>query len=219
MKAWWRRVRPNVLPFPIYCLVRLIGMTLKIQIEGFEPYKNMPGGKIYAGWHGRTLLAALFFRGQGVWTIISQSKDGEMQNRIFKKFGFKTIRGSTGRGGAQAAIESINVLKEGNSMAFPPDGPRGPSGIVQPGIMLMARKSGAVLVPVGVSANRRWLIPAWDKYMIPKPFAKGIMIFGEGKTVPPKATPEEIEEIRLWLESEMHRLEQLAEQKMGHDGK
>lgn len=216
MKRWWRRVRPAVLALPIYLLVRLIGATVRLRVEGYDEALAIPGGKILAGWHGRTLLAALLFRGKGFWTIISHSRDGDMQNRIFRRFGFKTIRGSSGRGGVRAAIEAIDVLKSGGTMAFTPDGPRGPSGVVQEGIMLMARKGRAALVPVGVSARRRWLAPSWDRYLVPKFFTEAIMIFGPAIRLPEDASAEEIERVRTHFEREMHRLEAEAEARMGH---
>lgn len=216
MKAWWRRIRPNVLSIPIYLVVRLIGLTLRIKVEGWDKTVALPGGKILAGWHGRTFVAAIFFRGQGVWTIISQSRDGEMQNRIFTRFGFKTIRGSTGRGGVRAAVEAIRVLREGATMAFTPDGPRGPSGVVQDGILTMAMKSGAALIPVGVSASRRKLIKTWDRYLVPGFFARCLMIFGEPQYLSADATAEQIAAVRDKLQREMHRLEAEAERRMGH---
>jgi lysophospholipid acyltransferase (LPLAT)-like uncharacterized protein len=216
MKKLLRRLSPSILTSLVYAAARLIGLTLRLRVEGFDRIQALPGGKILAGWHGKTFVAANFFKGKGFWTLISQSRDGEMQNRIFTKFGFKTIRGSTSRGGVRAAVEAIRVLRKGAIMAFTPDGPRGPSGVVQGGIMVMAQKSGASLVPVGVSASRRWRLGTWDRYMIPKPFARAIMLFGEPMDVATDATEEEIEAIRLRLESEIHRLEAEADKAMGH---
>lgn len=216
MKQWWRNVRPHLISGLVYGIARLIGLSMRIEVRGLAELLELPGGKILAGWHGRTLMAANVFRGRGFWTIISQSRDGEMQARIFRKFGFHTIRGSTGRGGIKAAVESIKVLRAGATMAFTPDGPRGPSGIVQSGIMLMAKKSGAALIPCGVSADRRWLAGSWDRYMIPKPFSRGLMIFGPPLYVPADATDEQVELIRLKLEADLHHLEQIAEAEMGH---
>jgi lysophospholipid acyltransferase (LPLAT)-like uncharacterized protein len=216
MKKWWRSARGKLLPGLIYFVARLIGKTLRIRVVGLAEIESLPGGKILAGWHGKTFVAANYFKGKGVWTIISQSRDGEAQDRIFRKFGFKTIRGSTGRGGVRAAVEAIKVLRQGAMMAFTPDGPRGPSGVVQGGIMLMAQKSGAALVAAGVSANRRWLLGTWDRYMIPKPFSKAIMIFGDPIYVPADADEAKLEELRLQLENDMHRLEAEADRRMGH---
>lgn len=216
MKQWWRNVRPHVISGLVYAIARFIGMTMRIEVQNYDKVKALPGGKILAGWHGRTLMAATLFRNEGVWTIISQSRDGEMQNKIFKKFGFNTIRGSTGRGGVKAAVESIKVLRKGGTMAFTPDGPRGPSGVVQSGIMLMAKKSGAALIACGVSAKRRWLAGSWDRYMVPLPFTKGIMIFGEPIYLADDASDDQVEEVRLALEADLHRLQALAESAMGH---
>lgn len=216
LKARWRAVRPYVLDRLLYGFARFVGMTARLRVEGLAELEALPQAKVYAGWHGRTLLAATLFRNKGIWTIISHSRDGEMQDRIMRRFGFHTIRGSSGRGGARAAAESIRVLKRGCSMAFTPDGPRGPSGVVQQGLMLMAKKSGALLVPVGVSARWRFLAPTWDRYMIPLPFSQAIMIFGDPIPVPSDASDEEVEQVRQRFETEMHRLEAEAERRMGH---
>lgn len=218
MKARWRAIRPRFLAAPVYWLARIIGATLRLKVEGFEQYASSDRTKIFAGWHGRTFIAASLWRGRGVWTIISSSRDGEMQNRIFTRFGFRTIRGSSGRDPARTLIQCIKTLQEhpGAMMAFTPDGSRGPSGVVQPGILMMSQRSGAVMVPVGVSARWRYLAPTWDRYMVPLPFSRALMIFGDPIEVPKTATKEEQEELRLRLESEMHRLEKLAEERMGH---
>ncbi|HXH62144.1 MAG TPA: lysophospholipid acyltransferase family protein [Fimbriimonadaceae bacterium] len=212
MKRWWRSIRGRVLPPLVYIVARLIGATLRIRAVGYEAYEQMEGGKVFLGWHGRTFLAALFFRNKGLWTIISRSRDGEMQNRIFTMFGFNTIRGSTGRGGAKAAAESIRVLKKGETMAFTPDGPRGPSGVVQSGVMLMAKKSGAALVPVGVAASRKWHAPTWDRYMVPLPFARCLMVFGDPIFISRDASDEEVEFARQRLEKDIKIAQERADQ-------
>lgn len=216
LKQRWRNVRPYVLGPLILIVARLLSSTWRIRVVGFDQVAALPGGKIYAGWHGRTFVAARYFKGRGVWTIISHSKDGDMQDIIFRGFGFRTIRGSTGRGGIKAAIASIDVLKEGATMAFTPDGPRGPTHVVQGGIMLMAKKSGAWLVPVGVSADRRKLVRTWDSYMVPGFFARCLMVFGEPIQVPRDASEADVEQARALLEERMNALEAEAESEMGH---
>jgi lysophospholipid acyltransferase (LPLAT)-like uncharacterized protein len=214
LKQAWRNVRPAVLAPLVFAVARTIGATLRIESRN-EPAPG-PEGRVLAGWHGRTFVAAVALRGRGVYTIISLSKDGDMQDRIFRWFGFRTIRGSTGRGGVRALRESIGVLQAGQTMAFTPDGPRGPSGTVQAGIVAMAKRSGVALVPVGVSATRRWLAPTWDRYMVPKPFARCLMLYGDPVLVPPDADEATLEGVRARLESEMHRLEAEAEAACGH---
>ena len=196
----------------LYGFVRAVGRTLRVQADGFDPAQPPA---IYCGWHGRSFVFAHFFRNRQWWVIISHSKDGDMQNHVFTKLGFRTIRGSTKRGGVRAAVEAIRALKAGGSLAMTPDGPRGPSREVQGGVMLMAQKSGAPLIPVGVSAAPRWLANSWDRFLIPLPFARGILVAGEPIFVPASADEAELESIRLRLQDAMNDVEAEAERRAG----
>lgn len=216
LKQTWRNIRPKLVSGLIYRVASTLSSTYRIKTVGYDRFLELPGGKIAASWHGRAIVGARLFRDKGYWVLVSHSRDGEMQNRIFTNFGFQTIRGSTGRGGMKALIESIRVLKKGGIMAFTPDGPRGPSGIIQPGMMKMAQKSGAPIIPGVASADRRWLFKSWDRYMIPKPFANVLVFFGNPYYVPLNATDEEVESIRRAIEGEMHKLEEKAEAHFGH---
>lgn len=217
IKSWWRGFRPNVYSFPIYCLARAIGATLRLKTIGYEKISHLQGSKIYLTWHGRTFIAATFFRKKGVWTIISHSNDGRMQAKIFQRFGFNLIRGSSGDGGVKALIESIKILKQGKIMAFTPDGPLGPSHIIQPGVLLMAKKSGAAIIPLGFSSKWRKFIPSWDKYMIPFPFSEGVIVFGDPIWIPSNADQIEENEAKIKIQQTMCTLEEQAEVIMGHE--
>lgn len=113
-------------------------------------------------------------------------------------------------------MEAVKVLKKGAVLCFTPDGPRGPSGIVQGGLMVMAKKSGQPIIPIGMSTNRRWLIKSWDRYMIPKPFSRGVMVFGEPIFVPSDATDDQVESLRQKAELAIHQAEIDAEAHFGH---
>ncbi|MBI1755897.1 MAG: lysophospholipid acyltransferase family protein [Fimbriimonas ginsengisoli] len=215
VKAWWRRARPAVLSNVPYWMVRLLGSTWRIKMQSAEAL-DAPGGKIICGWHGRSLVAAVKWRGRGVWVIISQSRDGEIQSRVFRRLGFNVIRGSSGRGGVRAAVEGIRVLEAGGTMAITPDGPRGPSGVVQGGVMLMAQRSGAALIPVGISARPRFLAGSWDRFQVPWPFSRAVMRFGPPFRVPREASPADVEVLRQAFEAEIHRIQAEAEREAGH---
>jgi lysophospholipid acyltransferase (LPLAT)-like uncharacterized protein len=214
LKYWWREKRPEVISGTMAFLVRQIGRSVRFSSTGFE---ELPMPHILCAWHGRTFLFTTRNWGRKYGVIISHSRDGEIQTRIFESFGFEVIRGSTGRGGIRAAVEAIRLLKSGMSMAITPDGPRGPSEVVQPGVLMLAQKSGAALIPAGVSAKPRFLAKSWDRYMVPWPFARAIGFAGEPIYVPADATEEELETIRLKLESEMTRLQVLAETELGQN--
>jgi len=212
LKDRWRAIRPKAITGTVFVIVRAICATLRVETVDFP---SNEGGAIFCGWHGQSLVFANYFRNRSWWVIISHSNDGEMQTRIFRKYGYQIIRGSTKRGGVRAAVEAIRALKEGGTLAMTPDGPRGPSGVVQGGVMLMAQKSGARLIPVGISARPQIRAKSWDRYMFPLPFGKAIMIFGEPLTVPKDADEAEVERVRLALENEIHRLQEEADRSLG----
>lgn len=214
MKKWWRQNRPRFLSGLAFAVVRGIGRTLRIEVRGQE---NVPSGVsvIYSGWHGKSFIPAQVFYKKGVWALFSLSNDGELQSRIFRRLGFQVLRGSTGRSGPRAVLSAVKVLKNpGTEMAITPDGPRGPATVVQGGVILMAQRSGAALVPVGSAANRAWRAKSWDRYMIPKPFSRCLMLIGEPLYVPEKPTEEEFEAARAELERRIHQLENQAEIEM-----
>jgi lysophospholipid acyltransferase (LPLAT)-like uncharacterized protein len=207
--------KSRLLGWLIYWVARLIGITLRIHCENMEKLLPAEGGAILVTWHGRTLIPANLLRNRGYWALISLSRDGEMQKNIFERFGFQIIRGSTGRGGIKGALQMARKVKEGGILTFTPDGPRGPTHKVQLGVILMAEKSGAPIVPVGISANRRRLIRSWDSYMIPWPFARCYFLVGEPIYVPPGLNDAQREEIAVQLEVALNRQEREAEKRAG----
>jgi lysophospholipid acyltransferase (LPLAT)-like uncharacterized protein len=212
MKYRWRAFRPKVVPGILYWAVRFIGSTMRLQVQGLTEIQPKT---IYCGWHGRSFIFANYARGRKIWLLVSLSNDGEIQNRLFTRLGYQIIRGSTGRGGVRAAVESIRALRAGGTMVVSPDGPRGPYHEVQGGVMLMAQKSGAAIVPVGMAATPGTILKSWDKYLLPWPFGKGRILVGAPIYVPQEATEEEVEALRLELQNEMIRLEHEAERQLG----
>ena len=207
--------RSKVLGFVLYYFVRSIYATLRITFENMDRIGAAGERAILVAWHGRSLLPANAFRGRGYWALISLSRDGELQNEIFKRFGFHTIRGSSGRGGVRGALQMARKVREGAVLAFTPDGPRGPTHKVQPGVLLMAEKSGAPIIPIATSVSRRWLLRSWDSYMLPKPFARAYFLVGEPIHVPPGLDEAGRERIAHEIEVAMNRLEREAEARAG----
>jgi lysophospholipid acyltransferase (LPLAT)-like uncharacterized protein len=206
-----QKFRKDALAWMAVRFIRWVGASLRVQVKGFEQFGEHPEKLIFCGWHGNSFMFANHFRKRKFWVIISNSNDGDIQDRIFRSLGYQSIRGSTGRGGVRAALEGVRKLREGGVMAITPDGPRGPSKEVQGGVMLMAHKSGSGLVPVGIDAKSKKVFEkSWDRYFIPMPLSKAAMIFGEPIYIPEKSTEEEIEAIRLHLQNEINRLDEEA---------
>jgi lysophospholipid acyltransferase (LPLAT)-like uncharacterized protein len=210
--------RPAILAFLIWAIARFIGMTLRVRYENFHRVQEILGkhrGAILVTWHGRTLIPANVFRGRGFWALISLSRDGEIQNRIFRRFGYQTIRGSSGRGGVRAALQLAKKIQEGGVLAFTPDGPRGPTHKVQQGTIFLAQRSGCPIIPLGISAAPRKLLSSWDSYMIPAPFSKAAFVVGEPLFVASDLDAEGKERAAEELERAINACEERAEEMVG----
>jgi hypothetical protein len=161
------------------------------------------GRVIVAVWHQRFLPALAYvtkFRNFQPIVMISQSKDGELAARLAQRLGLVPVRGSSTRGGETALAAILKALKSNQAVIHIVDGPKGPRGIVQPGLISMARISGAVILPVLVSADRAWIIRSWDRFLVPKPFSKVTIEWGPPLVVPRHLDPTQMEEFRAEIE-------------------
>lgn len=134
---------------------------------------------IYLLWHGTLLPLTWVHRNRNVVAMISEHSDGEIIARIVQSIGYKTVRGSTSRGAARALLGACRVIEEGACLAVTPDGPRGPAGSVAPGAAVIAHRTGAPLVPVSLTASSAWRLKSWDRFLIPKPFARLTVAYGD----------------------------------------
>ncbi|MEJ5166767.1 MAG: lysophospholipid acyltransferase family protein [Thermoanaerobaculia bacterium] len=146
------------------------------EIEGFEYIREneKKGGKIaFAFWHGEQFFLIPFFSRKNIGIMVSLSRDGERQARFLSSLGYHPIRGSSSKGAISALIELIKYARNGNWTGFALDGPRGPIHQPKPGIIKLAYKTDAKIIPLRVFSSKKWVLSkAWDKYFIPKPFSK-----------------------------------------------
>jgi lysophospholipid acyltransferase (LPLAT)-like uncharacterized protein len=172
--------------------------TCRYQREGVENYDQFWRlGKpvIFTLWHGRLLPCTHFHRQQGIVTLISQHRDGEYITRVVRRWGFTAVRGSTTRGGLDALRELIQHVRGGRSLAITPDGPKGPREKMKPGPVLIAQRTGAPIIPVVSGASRASYFGGWDRFLIPHPFARLRIAYGEPVFVPRRAGEGEIQAI------------------------
>ncbi len=212
------RRKAKVVGFVVWLVARCIGRTVRLKREGFERIEAISEphqGGIVVSWHGRSLLGVNLLGPLHFWALVSLSNDGEMQTAILSRFGFRIKRGSTGRGGIRAALELARVAKEGDVVAFTPDGPRGPVGVVQPGAIFLAQQSGRPILPMGLSAKPRLFLKSWDSYMIPCPFARGAAVIGNPIFVTSDATTEEKDRVALLVADAINACQNRAEELVG----
>lgn len=170
-------------------------------------------GKVYLPcyWHQQHIACAHLIRDwirQGFHTsfIISASVDGEVPARIATSWGAEVIRGSAANTGALVLRDAQQMMKRGVSIVATPDGPLGPCFEFKTGTVLMARIGGAPLVPIACAADRAWYMNTWDQFMLPKPFARIAIAVGEPVPVPRNASMEEMEAIRVKIQSALEAL-------------
>jgi hypothetical protein len=184
-------------------LIRLLVSTLRIEERPKDlrqKFKERGEGLILAFWHRMMLVLGPVGKKTNIHVLISQHTDGEYIAQIMKRFGYVVIRGSTTRGGARAAIRLIKKARSGFPIAITPDGPRGPSNVVQTGVVYLGQKSGVPVIPAALGVSDYWELSSWDRFIIPKPFSRALLLYGTPIYVPPKLTKEQLEEYRLLLQ-------------------
>jgi hypothetical protein len=134
---------------------------------------------LFTLWHGRMVLPILAHLHQGIVTMASRSKDGEIIARWLTRNGYVPARGSTGKGGSAALQDMIDVVRAGHAAALTIDGPKGPPRVVQPGILRLARDTGGWILPISGASTRPWFVRSWDRYLVPKPFSRCVVAYGE----------------------------------------
>ena len=159
---------------------------------------------IYASWHQRFFPGIkLFLDRRPIAIMISQSRDGEMIARVARGFGWGPLRGSSTRGGTVALRLLRALAARGYNFAHIVDGPKGPFGEVKPGLLYIARMVGKPIVPVIISAENKWIFNSWDRFMVPKPFSRILVRFGDPIDIPPIMDPDAFERTRLLIEQRL----------------
>jgi len=177
--------------------LRLVGRTWRFRVVNGDTVRNLRSSErsfIFALGHGHLLPLLWYHRDQGVMVLISEHRDGELVARAAESLGYGLIRGSTTRGADRALISLVRELESGHEIAITPDGPRGPAEKFAPGALVAAQRSDSFILPVAISASRSWRMRSWDRFMIPKPFARVTIAYGEPTKVlatNPRAAAEE----------------------------
>ena len=163
-------------------LLLLHRWSLRVELLHAERFRDLSARGVpilFALWHGRMFLSIQAHRRQGIATMASQSKDGEIIARWLERNGYVVARGSTSRGGGSAFKELVRAMRSGRAAALTVDGPRGPARVVQPGIVELARLTGAWILPITFSSSRPRFLRSWDRYLVPLPFSRNVVAYGE----------------------------------------
>lgn len=174
----WRSVRADVLSFVVWVVASVLGGLCRVRILGAEHLNRaLRRGGVVSCWHGKTLFPVYTLQHRGILALISRSRDGEIQARVFERFGWRIVRGSSKRGGVSALRAAAREVRRGGVLGITPDGPRGPREQVQPGVAAIAALCEQGVVPAGVGCSRQCRLSTWDRYMLPRPGATAVILF------------------------------------------
>ena len=193
-------------------LLQLWVRTLRYEIDDRAGVVGKPADRNYIGslWHNRLLIFPFvlqrFFSNRRGAALISASRDGDLLADAIARFGFDVVRGSSSRLGASAILQLTDVLASGRDVVITPDGPRGPAYELGPGIIFLAQKSGAAVLPVNMEYSSCWRLNSWDRFVLPRPFAKIRVIIGQPHRVRSTNTVDDFEAERLRLQDAMMAL-------------
>jgi lysophospholipid acyltransferase (LPLAT)-like uncharacterized protein len=141
--------------------------------------------------------------------------DGEIGAMVAQRIGGYVIRGSTTYTGARALRDFyIAVAKEKVSPLVTPDGPKGPRYIAKSGAILIAQLAGKPIVPISYAANRVFKFTAWDRFILPWPFARIVLAVGEPIAVPKVMSPADLEAMQKTLEVVLKELFERAHREL-----
>lgn len=181
---WRRWLRLQGILLVAAPLLRLLASTWRVEWRGVSLTRPVGSpARLFAFWHGGLLPIAWAIRGRGIVAMVSEHRDGELIARILRRWGFALVRGSSTRGGGKVLLGMIRALADGQDGAITPDGPRGPVEVPHIGAVRAAQRAGVAIVPVRVVASRAWRARSWDRFLVPKPFAR-VVITADAPWIP-----------------------------------
>jgi lysophospholipid acyltransferase (LPLAT)-like uncharacterized protein len=197
-------------------LVGLLSRTYRYRLvdeENEQRTLDTYGSVVYASWHQRFFPGiTLFAARKPIAIMISQSRDGEMIAHVVDMLGWRSVRGSSSRGGPRALKQIRTLTRQGFRIGHIVDGPQGPFGVVKPGLLVIAQFAGTPIVPVIFSAQRYWRFNSWDRFMVPKPFSRIVVRFAPPISVPRRLDAEAFEALRLDIENRMKEYYETADE-------
>jgi len=205
-----RLLNLKIISFIALLLVRIISATYRVKMINPEIEKKvLEKGQIpiYGSWHQRFFPGIILFgHRKPISIMISQSKDGDIVSGIVQLLGWHPVRGSSSKGGRHALRKIKRLVHEGYKVGHIVDGPRGPLGVVKPGLLLIAQATGMPIIPIITSAEKKWVFNSWDRFMVPKPFSRVLIRFSDEVSIPRKLAPSDFEEKRLQIENTFKKL-------------
>ncbi len=185
-------------------ILRLLAFTWRIEQRDHPEFTvaKARGEKVlYCFWHSGMLPLVHIHRGEGIAVLVSQHRDGELITRLIEHNGFVTARGSSTRGAEIGVREMLRHARAGRDLGITPDGPRGPAEELKDGMVFLASRLQLPVVLIASASSRAWIARSWDRFRVPKPFARVYISHG-----PPVRVPRDLDaQAMLAMHGELER--------------
>lgn len=209
----------RILSWLIAGYIHLVYRTKRWRIEGEAAVDALLAARrpfIGCFWHSRMLMMTeLWAQRAPLAMLISPHQDGLLIAKTIARLGIPTIAGSTARGGSEALVAIVRALKAGQCIAITPDGPTGPRMRAAGGVVAAAKVAGAAIVPVAYSCTNALTLDTWDRFLLPLPFGRGVIMIGEPIAIPADADGTVRETIRRSVEDRLTALTQECDRRCG----
>jgi lysophospholipid acyltransferase (LPLAT)-like uncharacterized protein len=177
----------------IVLYLRLVYHTSRVVVV-FPDGSGMDGTErpmIYANWHGNNFLFPFYIRGRAPCTALAaRHGDGYTIGKAGEMLGLDLVYGSGSqgpavaeKGGARAFLALLRRLRAGDTVFLTADIPKD-ARVVGEGVVLLARKSGALIAPNAMATSRRKVLNNWDRAQIFLPFSRLVFVIGTPIHVP-----------------------------------
>jgi lysophospholipid acyltransferase (LPLAT)-like uncharacterized protein len=196
----------------------LIGRTARYQVREHVPLSRIQAtGRplIVAAWHGMTMMLTSYLAAtqdlDRYVLIVPDDPRGVVLSAWAHQLGiapFPISMKADSMVAARRLLALIRQLGQGRILYVNPDGPYGPSHEPKGGVVYIARKAGATIIPTASFTATGVRIPRWDRYTVPFPFSRISVVFGEPLEIPPDADPEHA---RALVRQRLNDVEQAAE--------
>ena len=166
--------------------VGALAATWRFRVHGWEHVvaaRATGRPVVYVLWHSRILPLLYHRRREGMALLISRHRDGGYLAELSERWGYRVVRGSSRRGGEAGLLGLVRYLRQGAEVALTPDGPRGPVERMKPGALAAAQHARAVVIAAGARTSSAWWIRSWDRFCVPRPFARVDIAYSAPLTV------------------------------------
>lgn len=213
----------SILGAALYYYARLVYATNRWEFVGWPEDKRESGESFFVTfWHGHLLTPPFIgFKYDAAkkqkckWYLLaSLHRDGRIVAKTARMFGGDVIDGSAKKRGVAAGLAIIRLMEESSILFMAPDG-RKPGYKLTKGIIRLASQAQKPVYLAASATSRGKRLKTWDRFFLPFPFGRGVVIFDGPVNLPADLTDEQVEEWRARLEKRLLALTVKAEERAG----